>query len=414
MLPQIQGDDQRWKGRSIKIPRLRRLYVGLGLLPFFLLAHFSHHLLTALPIPLIPFIRDEFALDYTQSGVVIAVFSMAYGISNIPAGWFADRLGPLVLLTTGIAGVALAGILVGFSQTYIMMLASLVLMGILAGGYHPSAPALVAASVSPEKRGRALGFHLIGGSASHFVTPLIAATTAVAWGWRSSFFLLAIPVMIFGVLFYFILKRYIATGKSANQVISESVKTPAEPHHVHRLVSIMIVSNLAMAIITSVVSFMPLYAVDKLGFSRQAAAALIAIAYVSGFWAHPLGGYLSDRFGRVPVILGACFTAGPVIYMFSFVSQGLGISALLVIIGTLLFMRMPAAESYVVTHTSERRRSFILGIYFFGNVEGIGLITPILGYLIDHFGFYTTFSIAGAALVTVATVGAILLRGSRY
>ena len=41
-----------------------------GLLPLFVLAHFGHHLLTALPVPMLPLIRDEFTLDYTQSGLV--------------------------------------------------------------------------------------------------------------------------------------------------------------------------------------------------------------------------------------------------------------------------------------------------------------------------------------------------------
>jgi len=370
--------------------------------------------LTALPIPLIPYIRDEFALDYTQAGVVIAVFSLAYGISNLPAGWLADRIGPLVLITTGVSGVALAGLLVGFSQTYVMMIVCLVLMGVLAGGYHPSAPPLVSASVSPEKRGRALGFHLIGGSAGHFVTPLVAAATAVVWGWRSSFIILAVPIMVFGIILYSILKRHVTIKKFGDKAGSPLDQVQTEPHHIRRLVSTIVVSNFAMATITSIISFMPLYAVDQLGFNKEAAAALIAIAYSGGFWAHPLGGYLADRFGRVPVILSACFAAGPAIYLLNVVTQGLGISAVLVVLGTLLFMRMPAAESYVVSHTSARHRSFILGIYFFGNVEGVGLITPVLGYLIDHYGFNVSFTIAGTVLFIVTVVCAILLRGSRY
>jgi len=220
--------------------------------------------------------------------------------------------------------------------------------------------------------------------------------------------------MVFGIIFYSILKRHVTIKKLGDKASSPLNQVQTEPHHIRRLVSTIVVSNFAMATITSIISFMPLYAVDRLGFNKEAAAALIAIAYSGGFWAHPLGGYLADRFGRVPVILSACFAAGPAIYLLSVVTQGLGISALLVILGTLLFLRMPAAESYVVSHTSARHRSFILGIYFFGNVEGVGLITPVLGYLIDHYGFNASFTIAGTVLFIVTVVCAILLRGSRY
>ena len=87
-----------------------------------MLAHFGHHLLTALPIPMSPFIRDDFGLDYTKTGLIISAFSVAYGIGQLPAGWLADRIGPRIVVTVGICGVAVAGLLVGLSYTYVMVL----------------------------------------------------------------------------------------------------------------------------------------------------------------------------------------------------------------------------------------------------------------------------------------------------
>ncbi|MCK5593461.1 MFS transporter, partial [Candidatus Bathyarchaeota archaeon] len=106
-----------------------------------MVAHFSHHLLTALLTPLLPFIRDEFSLDYTRIGLIISAFSLSYGISQLPAGWLSDRIGPRIVITLSISGVAVFGLLVGVSQTFTMMLIFLVLMGMVAGGYHPTAPA---------------------------------------------------------------------------------------------------------------------------------------------------------------------------------------------------------------------------------------------------------------------------------
>ena len=89
-----------------------------------MLAHFAHHLVTALPVPLLPLIRDDFALDYTQSGLVLSAFTLSYGVSQLLGGWLADRIGPRILITIGICGVALGGLLVGLSQTYVMMIPS--------------------------------------------------------------------------------------------------------------------------------------------------------------------------------------------------------------------------------------------------------------------------------------------------
>lgn len=399
------------KGSAIKKLSFRSLFSGL--LPLFVLAHFGHHLLAALPVPLLPMIRSEFALDYTQSGLVISAFSLSYGIGQLPAGWFADRIGPRLLITIGISGVALAGLLVGLSQTYIMMVVFLALMGVLGGGYHPASASLISASVEPKNRGRALGFHMIGGSASYFLSPLIAVAIATVWGWRGSFITLAVPAAVFGVIFYVLLGRLADTKKAEHRIVSSYNQTLPSPRRLRHLVSFIILSTFNGAVILSTVAFIPLFLVDHFGVGKGTAAVFIALIYSTGLWVGPLGGYLSDRLGRVPVILVVGFIAGPVIYLLNLVPYGLGIGAILVGIGMIMYIRMPVSEAYIVGQTSERHRSSILGIYYFGAMEGGGVLTPVMGYLIDHLGFYLSFTIAGAALVAVTLVCSVFLWGSR-
>jgi len=376
-----------------------------------MLAHFSHHLVTALPIPLLPLIRDDFALNYTRSGFVISAFNLPYGFCQLPAGWLADRIGPRILITIGICGVALAGLLVGFSQTYVMLLTFLALMGVLGGGYHPSSPPLISASVKAKNRGRALGLHLIGGSASYFIVPLIAAVIAATWGWRGSFIILAIPAMVFGIIFYLFLGQWIKTKKTEHSVVGIPKEIPSTQSQWRYLAPFLILTTFHAAVFFSIISFIPLFLVDHFGIAEGTAAALVAVIYSSGLWASVLGGYLSDRLGKVPVVLVVCFIAGPIIYLLNLAPYGLGIGVVLVLIGMLIYIRMPASESYIISHVSERHRSTVLGIYYFGNLEGAGVLTPIMGYLIDQFGFQLSFTIAGAALVAVTVVCAIFLWG---
>ncbi len=383
------------------------------MLPLFILAHFAHHLITALPVPLLPFIRDEFALDYTQSGLIISAFSLSYGLSQLPSGWLADRIEPRILITLGISGAALFGLLVGLSQTYIMMIVFLVLMGLVGGGYHPSAPPLITASVDAKNQGRALGFHLTGGSASYFLVPLIGAAIAATWGWRSSFIGLAIPAIILGAIFYVLLGRRSDTKHARHRITDSEERMTPPQNHWRRLVPFIILSTSTMAVMFSTTSFITLYLVDHFGAGRETAAAFMALIYSCGLWASPLGGYLSDRLGRIPMILGVSFAAGPVIYLLNLAPYGLGMGALLIAIGMIIYIRMPVSEAYIISHTSRRNRSTILGIYYFAGMEGSGILTPVMGYLIDQFGFYTSFTIAGIALLTITLACSIFLWGSR-
>lgn len=363
--------------------------------------------------PLSPFIRDNFDLDYTQFGILLSAFSLSYGISQLPAGWLADRIGRRLLLTIGICGVALAGLLVGFSQTYIVLIIFLVLMGIMGGGYHPASVAMISASFEPKNWGRALGFHAIGGTASFFLAPLIAVATATAWGWRGSFIGLAIPAIAIGIVLYVLLRGVGDTRKVESEIPATDTETsPARPRW-RLLVPFIILSTFSGAAIFSIISFLPLFMVDHLGMSKEIAGIFLMLAYSSGFWAGPLGGYLSDHLGRIRVMLVACLLAGPAIYLLNLASYGVGIGIVLVIIGMVSYVRMPVAEAYIMSQTSEKNRSTILGIYYFCGMEGSGLITPAVGYLIDKFDFYSTFTIISASLLAVTLVCSIWLWGSR-
>lgn len=150
----------------------------------------------SLAYALLPFIRDSFHLDYARSGLVLSVFSITYGLSQLPSGWLADRLGASVLMTIGVCGVATSGILIGFTPSYALLLACLGLMGFVGGGYHPSAPPLVSATVPPQDRGRALGIHAIGGSASYFLAPVLYLMNRVHADWWIYSLLVAIGVII--------------------------------------------------------------------------------------------------------------------------------------------------------------------------------------------------------------------------
>ena len=392
---------------------IKQYWRSMGLVPLFILAHFGHHLLTALPIPLSPLIRNDFNLDYTKTGLVVSAFTLAYGVGQLPAGWLTDRIGPRIIITMGICGVAVAGLFVGLSYTYAMMIACLIVMGFMGGGYHPAAPPIIAASVAPEKRGSALGLHLIGGSASYFLAPIVAAAIAVNWGWRGSFIGLAVPAMIFGIVFYLVLGRIESRKGKAGQTVIADPAGLSKPGRVRRLVIFIILSTSLNTIVFAVASFTPLFLVDHFSVAEGTAAAAMAFLDSAGLWASPLGGYLSDHWGRVPVIVAICLAAGPVICTVNAIDSSTGMYAILFVLGILYFVRMPVSESYIVGKTSVKNRSTILGIYFFSGMEGGGVLTPVIGYMIDRFGFHASFTAAGVAMIAITLICALFLRNHR-
>jgi len=384
----------------------------VGLLPLFVIAHFAHHLMMALLSPLLPFIRSDLALSYTQVGGLLFAYNISYGISQLPAGWAADRLGPRIILTAGVTGVALAGLLIGLAPNYVVLALFLVILGLMGGGYHPAASPLVSASVKPEHRGRALGIHQIGGTGSFFLAPLIAAGIASALGWRGSFLAISIPAIAFGIAFHILLGRRGYTSAAPKKATAVAAAKPSEPGDMRRLIAIIALGIASMVLVYSTLQFVSLYAVDVLGASKEAGAALLSIAYFGGIWGGPLGGYLSDRFGRIPVVIAVGLVAGPAIYLLNYVSMGFSLYAVLLLMGTAMHLGMPVVESYIISHISPQKRSTVLGLYYMGS-RGGPAITLLLGYLIDTYQFFATLSGVALVMFAVALVCTVMLWGKR-
>lgn len=377
-----------------------------------MLAHFVHHILIALPAPLLPLIRNEFKLSYTRAALIQSSFSWTYGTAQIPAGFLADRIGPRILLIIGICGVAAGGILVGLSRTYVMLLVFLVVMGILGGGYHPAAAPMVSAAAG-KNRGRALGFHEVGASASFLVTPLIATGIASAGGWRRPFIILAIPTMIFGLLMIKFTRRPKKADVTGSQVDYHPEAMPMSRSRVRRLVAFLLLSGLTGGIVSSVFAFITLYAVDNFGASITGAASFLVISNAAGIWVSPLGGYLSDRLGRVPLVVTTGLISAVVVYLLNWAPYYWGMAVVVFVYGMASYARMPVSEAYIIGQTTERNRSLVYGIYYFSMTESSALLAPLMGYLMDNYGFSNCFTWASIAVVVVILVLAPLVRESR-
>jgi FSR family fosmidomycin resistance protein-like MFS transporter len=383
-------------------------------LPFFILAHAAHHFVMALQQPLFPAIRDYFKIGtYFQASYVPFVFSLANATGQLPAGWFADRFGPIPLIFIGTFGVAIAGILIGVSPNFVMFLIFLMLMGLLAGGYHPAATPLISASVEPQQRGRALGLHLIGGNSAFFLSPIIAAAILGAFGeddgWRYSYLILAVFTAVFSLIFLIYLSR--RGGRAHVEAVKQKIVTekPPQPGYKRRLIAFMIMVIINGGISFSVIQFLTLYMTDDLGASHATAAGLIAIISSSGLWAGPVGGYISDKIGSVKIVIATGILLGVFLYSFKFVELGFSLYLVLFLLGLNMAVNMPVTEVFLMAQAPARHRSKLFGVYY-STMHYTGAIFALpSGYLIERLGFDAIFTWSAIVVGTTAIITSLLI-----
>jgi MFS family permease len=395
-----------------KLHRTFRTFFA-SILPLFVLAHFTHHVITAIAAPLLPLIRTSFSLSYTQSGVLLSAFTIAYGVGHLPAGWLSDRISPVLMIFVGIAGIAIAGVMFGLAPSFSLLVAANALIGLSGSGYHPAASYLISRVAKPEQRGSALGVHVMGGSSSYFLAPLMAGAAAAALGWRGTYIALSVPTLLVGVVLVLLLQRA-AVKRGISKTEERAAREPKRnPRFWIWLFSFLALSTLSGALVGSMIGFVPLLLVDSHGIREEAAAGLQAIIFSGGFWVAPLAGYLSDRLGKLRMLFTACLMVVPVIFFLPRVSMGPGLYVLLVLIGVFIFTRMPVSESFLFVHAPARQRATLLGAYFLGSSAGGGVFTPVIGWLSDRHGFRYSFAVIALAILALTVICGIILMALR-
>jgi FSR family fosmidomycin resistance protein-like MFS transporter len=382
---------------------------GQALLGTITAAHFSHHVANSLLNPLLPLIRDAFALSYAESGFAVSAFSIASGLANAPWGMLADRVGSRTVIVGGLFLMGAASVALATAGNYLQLLALLVVLGIVSGAYHGPAAALIARSFSPRVRGAAMGFHITGGHLSFFAAPAVAGILATATGtWRTPYVWFAIAPVVFGALLWFV-----APSAQERTVAGDRFAAFREIGRVFRDVGPLISLSIAFQFgIAAVLAFLALYFVDSRGLSPALAAVFFGIPQLVGVVGAPLGGWLSDRFGRRRVMLGGLALMGPATFALTVVPAELLVVAL-VVFGLLWSMRSTVTETLVMDSAPAGRRATVLGAYYLVNAHVGGVGAPLFGALAEAVGITTAFTWIGVAFVGMSAAALVIGRRIR-
>jgi MFS transporter, ACDE family, multidrug resistance protein len=378
-------------------------------LPWFITAHFGHHLLGALPNPLLPSIRDTLGLSNFQAQLVTTIYAFASGAGNLPGGKLVNKFGSTIMMTIAIVGVGVAGMLAGLSKTYAMFLVFLTLMAFLSGGYHPASTPMILSAVEPAKRGRALGLHLAGGNASFFVAPLIAGGIMYLWpaqGFRLPFIVLSIPTMVIGIIFYIYLTKHGGMAHVQTAQKKTVVDLPPQPGYKRRLTAYLFQMVVGGGAGMSVNALMGLWLVDKLGVSDASVTWILSIMFLPAvFGGTLLGGWISDRIGAIKVIIASGITSGLLIFgVVATNTLNFGFFALLFVMGIVAAVRMPVTEVFIMGQTPAKNRATIYGIYYFTMQYTGAIFAPLYGWLVPKYYSYHQIFLFSAIAVTAVSV----------
>jgi MFS family permease len=167
------------------------------------LAHGTSHFFHLMLPPLFPWLMQEFALSYTDAGLLTTTFFVVSGIGQALVGIVVDRVGARRVLFFGIATLSASGILLGLSNGYPMLVLTAAVAGAGNSIFHPVDFTLLNHGVTPSRLGHAFSVHGLAGNLGWAAAPVFAAGTAAVAGWHVTGLAMAgVGLVVLAVLWF--------------------------------------------------------------------------------------------------------------------------------------------------------------------------------------------------------------------
>jgi FSR family fosmidomycin resistance protein-like MFS transporter len=150
------------------------------------LAHMVSHFSQLLLAPLFPWLKDAFAVSYTQLGFLMTIFFVVSCGVQAASGFLVDRFGPRPILFAGLALLAVAAFGFAASPSYASLALFAVVAGVGNGVFHPVDYTLLNRKVSASRLGHAYSVHGITGSLGWALAPALLVPVALVSSWRTA------------------------------------------------------------------------------------------------------------------------------------------------------------------------------------------------------------------------------------
>jgi MFS family permease len=169
------------------------LFTRKGLIPSYL-GIFVQYFTFGGVVTLLPLHIEKLNMGSFETGMLLAVFSAAFIIIQLPCGYLSDRTGRLIPAAAGLLCITASLFLLPLMSTFAALAAVMGLYGIGYGFLFPSISALVTDHTKPEERGMATGIF-------HALLTAGVAVGAPVIGWiggltGTSFGLMIIPIPV--------------------------------------------------------------------------------------------------------------------------------------------------------------------------------------------------------------------------
>lgn len=247
------------------------------------------------------YLRETFSANYRMVTSIPTVFGLGKWVASLPTGYLLDRIGRRLLMTGGLVLIAASDLACVLTSSYGLFVGWRALAGVGWAMFGTVATTTMVDHTVVRRRGRAVSLLLMSEASG-----LLVGSAAGGWlyqrlGVGTPFVFEAACMLLAAVVIGFSTPRGDRPPprpqSRERRLLAVALRTPG--------VLLMSVTNATLiAIQTGVLVFLfPLYLAQRRGAAPDAVGFIVSLGVLGRLFALWLGGDLSDRWGRMRVLV---------------------------------------------------------------------------------------------------------------
>ena len=373
--------------------------------------HFlSHFYQLSLP-PLLLVWRDAFGASYAALGIVITLFALSTGITQIPVGILVDRIGARIILVLGLILEACAIAAMGFASSLNELYLLAVIAGIGNSVFHPADYAILNSSINSGRMGKAFSLHTFAGHLGGALAPATIIFLVALYDWRTAVMITGITGVVCALIIYsqggVLRDEHSASKKTKANIGSEKKISTVQLMLSKRMILFFMFFMLASLTSNGVSSFSVIANVKIHEITLISASAALTAYLVASTSGILIGGVIADKAKEHHIIALISFLGSAAVFaLFALLKlPEIMVIFLFAIAGLLQGILRPARDMMVRAVAPKGSIGRIFGYVSTGIALGSGLAPVFFGWIIDQnetiwiFWLLSAFTVGGAAIV---------------
>lgn len=387
----------------------------------------------------LPFIRKDYVMSNTEAGGIISLFFVFYSLGQIPFGFVCARFGarrifPIFMLLTSVFTA-----LIGTASGPFMLKFYRAGLGIMEAPLPLSLLATINNWFPSREKGTATGIFLAAAKFGPVIVPPIGALLIAAFGWRSIFYVFAVPGIFLAIAWLLMVPDDPKQSRHVNEAELEHIrqqgapgksKTSASSAQRFNVLDRLIRTRVIPAVETStavfrsshiwacalcyflmtgllnvILAWLPSYLVTVKHFSLMNVGLVSAAPFVGGVLGNIAGGIVSDRVlarRRKPtMMITAASTCIMMLLLIEAPNDVIAVSLLLFVTGLMLNIGYSSFSVYPMGMTTKTTYPVAASLVNAAGQAGGALAPFVTGVLLDAYNWNAVFLFL--AVCSVAT-----------